>query len=656
MSGKTWIKRLKVDHYGPLGEVDLELDEGLNVFYGRNESGKTLLVESITKMLLDDSSGFQGIGRVPQEPAGMMIAESNGEEFEVSQEKLNSLFENVTAEDIRNAFVIRDFDLRLPERDNDFGNGNYFNDVTDRVLGSKSQKIQAIRDEISDINFLTNNTSEAKIENRKNTGHIRQKKENAEELKQEIDKFIDEIRSEGLIEKYSQLDKLKKEIQSQEELLDKLEEARKREKYLEGEQLLEDLQNIENDMEELESEQRALEEARELKQNAENFEPEKISGYGFYRKSSIATGTLSGLSIIASIINPTPIFAATSLIFLAAAAYTAYNYRKQDKKLEEHDIKKENLLEKAEAKGLEADSLPEIAEEVEKWKREINNRKSSLEKQRGEIAGTFKAEFNTGSEQVDDWKQILNEFSKKFEDVDQQYREGAIEESEKELEQVKQQKENLEDQLSNYSERIQNYNSKVSEVLIPRFIDSDPVDIEVFEDLENASRQLNRFTNGIGQMEKSSKQALGILEEMEQSEEDEFNKVFKEDSYAVKMFQEATDGNYTDISYSKSDGTLKVERKDGQILSPAQLSQGTYDLLYMSVRLKLAKEILGEPGFLVLDNAFVHSDIERVDKEIEFLQNLEEEGWQIIYFTFRDDVKDRLEEVTDVKELEKLEF
>jgi hypothetical protein len=87
----------------------------------------------------------------------------------------------------------------------------------------------------------------------------------------------------------------------------------------------------------------------------------------------------------------------------------------------------------------------------------------------------------------------------------------------------------------------------------------------------------------------------------------------------------------------------RVERADGRTITPYELSQGTYDLLYLVVRLKLARRFLeDQTGFLVLDDAFVHSDSERTAREIKVLGRLVDIGWQINYFSFRNAVRDTI--------------
>ncbi|MFB6115519.1 MAG: ATP-binding protein [Candidatus Nanohalobium sp.] len=339
MSDNTRIKRLNVSHYGPISDVDLELGSGLNAFYGKNESGKTLLVESITKMLLDDSSKFKGIGRVPQQPNGLLTVERGGREFDAAQEDIEEIFGDVSAEDVKNALVVRDFDLRLPERDNDFGNGEYFKDVTDRVLGSKTNKIQALRGEISDIGLLTNDTSNSKLTDRKNDDKLRSRREDAKKLKQDIEEFLDELEQEGLFQKYARIDELEKKIDSKEKEINELEHARKQKKYDEGRELLEELRDAEQELEKLEREKESLQDLEEIKERAERFERD-AERPGILKWSAAGSSTLSGLSLVAAALNPNPVFAVTAVVFLLAAGYSVYRYRSSSKEVRKKESEK----------------------------------------------------------------------------------------------------------------------------------------------------------------------------------------------------------------------------------------------------------------------------------------------------------------------------
>jgi uncharacterized protein YhaN len=655
MNDKVTIKRLKVDHYGPLSDIDLEMTEGLNAFYGGNESGKTLLVESITKMLLEDPSKFKGIGRVSQRPNGLLTVSNGKKEFDASQEGLKKVFGDVTAEDVRNAFIIRDFDLRLPERENDFGNGDYFKDVTDRILGSKTQKVEALREEISDIGYLTNATSNSKLENTKGTGKLRDKKERTEKLRDEIDEFMEKVEEEGLFRKYSRVDSLENQIGSKESEIAELKNAEKQKKYEKGQSLLEDLRKAEEDLKDLEREKKEFEELKEIRKKAESFELEASPG----RESKLiaaGSGVVSLAGFGAVSLNPLPVIVGGAVVALLVSAYFAEKYRKNEKVVKSQERKEEEILEEAEAKDIRASTLPEVVDAVDKYERDLEEREKEIRDRKREAIGQLKGLFNAGYEDPEDWRKEIENFSNSFESVERGFDDGDLEEAEEELEELEKEKEGLESEIDQYDEILTEFDSGVSQAVDGKFVEGGIVDISSVEDLNRASRQLENFISALEENVQASKNAIKVLEEIEEEEEDEFNRIFNEDSYAVEMFRKATDGNYTDIRYDKEDRELKVIRVDGTPLEPEALSQGTYDLLYMSVRLKLAREILGEPGFLVLDNAFVHSDTERIKKELDFMKELEEEGWQIIYFTFRSDVREVLEEEVEVRELDGLDF
>ena len=102
-----------------------------------------------------------------------------------------------------------------------------------------------------------------------------------------------------------------------------------------------------------------------------------------------------------------------------------------------------------------------------------------------------------------------------------------------------------------------------------------------------------------------------------------------------------TSGRYRSVVLD-GDGRLAVERKDGSRFGSEALSRGARDQLSLAVRLALVRRLLGEPGFLVLDDAFMSSDATRREALANALAELAREGWQILYFTFDPLLRDRL--------------
>jgi exonuclease SbcC len=74
------------------------------------------------------------------------------------------------------------------------------------------------------------------------------------------------------------------------------------------------------------------------------------------------------------------------------------------------------------------------------------------------------------------------------------------------------------------------------------------------------------------------------------------------------------------------------------------LSAGTYDQLYLTIRLGLGEQLLkGNKGFFIMDDPFVKSDMDRLKKQIKLLKKISKTGWQIIYFTAKEEVKELFE-------------
>jgi uncharacterized protein YhaN len=110
---------------------------------------------------------------------------------------------------------------------------------------------------------------------------------------------------------------------------------------------------------------------------------------------------------------------------------------------------------------------------------------------------------------------------------------------------------------------------------------------------------------------------------------------------AGAYLERLTAGRYRSVVLD-GDGRLAVERSDGTRFGSDALSRGARDQLALAVRLALVRRLLGEPAFLVLDDAFLSSDPSRREALASALTDLADEGWQIIYFTFDPELRDRL--------------
>jgi uncharacterized protein YhaN len=59
----------------------------------------------------------------------------------------------------------------------------------------------------------------------------------------------------------------------------------------------------------------------------------------------------------------------------------------------------------------------------------------------------------------------------------------------------------------------------------------------------------------------------------------------------------------------------------------------------------LGEQILQDKtGFFILDDPFIKADSERLQRQIEMLKKICNFGWQVLYFTSKDEIVDCLKE------------
>jgi len=98
---------------------------------------------------------------------------------------------------------------------------------------------------------------------------------------------------------------------------------------------------------------------------------------------------------------------------------------------------------------------------------------------------------------------------------------------------------------------------------------------------------------------------------------------------------------FTNLLYRLTGKYKKLEIVDNEIIISSdtnswllkELSTGTKEQVMLALRVTLAQRALNDTAFLVLDDAFQHSDYDRRPKIIDQLFELSSCGWQIIYLT-----------------------
>ncbi|MCK4806971.1 MAG: hypothetical protein KAT09_04960, partial [Candidatus Aegiribacteria sp.] len=93
-----------------------------------------------------------------------------------------------------------------------------------------------------------------------------------------------------------------------------------------------------------------------------------------------------------------------------------------------------------------------------------------------------------------------------------------------------------------------------------------------------------------------------------------------------------------------SNGYLHLSTPAGEEFPLSQLSTGAAEQVYIALRTGFAELTMGETAFLILDDAFQHSDWERRKNLVNRVIGLVNSGWQIFYFTMDDHLKKLFDE------------
>ncbi|WP_226576703.1 ATP-binding protein [Halobacillus litoralis] len=195
------------------------------------------------------------------------------------------------------------------------------------------------------------------------------------------------------------------------------------------------------------------------------------------------------------------------------------------------------------------------------------------------------------------------------------------------IERCKQDKQQLEEQKSEAQQKLADIHSAVKQM----------------ENSDERSRITHLFHLEKDKLRSQAKEwaayqvALQSLKETKQTYKEKYLPKVLET--AEEYFTKLTEGQYIHIHFPEGLEHLKIKHKNGLVYTLDELSRGTRDQLYISIRLALGvtmAETLRLP-FLV-DDAFVHFDSVRLQAMVQILEELSVEH-QMIIFTWRSDLQ-----------------
>ncbi|TKJ48118.1 hypothetical protein CEE34_00060 [Candidatus Aerophobetes bacterium Ae_b3a] len=228
------IKGFSITRYGPLSKMEQISLGNFNLFFGRNEEGKTLTIDALVKMLLRKNiRDFIHINRVEENPEGYVIIE-NEEKEEVKLPEKGDLTKlaDLTSSECRNIFIIRNSDLSIAAE------SEFYTNVTDRLTGLKTRQILSIKNKLQELGKLTRADSTASLSNKKEFGKIKSRLDRAAGLIEKTSTLEDEVKEEGFDRLEEESIRVKEEKDKIREKIEEFEEAGKREKYEKGKEAL----------------------------------------------------------------------------------------------------------------------------------------------------------------------------------------------------------------------------------------------------------------------------------------------------------------------------------------------------------------------------------------------------------------------------------
>jgi len=197
-----------------------------NLFFGKNEDGKTLTIDALVKLLLGPNiRDFERIGRVEENPEGYVIIEDDkGKEIKLPEKGSLTKLAGLTPSECRNIFVIRNSNLSITRE------SEFYTNVTDQLTGLRIEEISQIKEILREIGKITPSGILRDIKDEK----LKTRMENAKDLMGKIRGLAKEIKEERFDELEEESVRHREEIDRSIQKIENFEDARKREKYEKG--------------------------------------------------------------------------------------------------------------------------------------------------------------------------------------------------------------------------------------------------------------------------------------------------------------------------------------------------------------------------------------------------------------------------------------
>ena len=662
------IKNIKVNAYGNIENKDINLEEGINIIHGANESGKSTLLNYIISIFYGISRNKDGKALSDYEKykpwnsnefSGRISYKlENGEKYEIFRDfnKKNPKIYNDKLEDISDRFetdkkdgskffieqmgidkqmylstvVSTQEEVRLDEKNQNMliqKIANLAGTGEDNVSYKKAlTKLQEkIRDEIG-----TNKTSQKPVNIiEKEIVEINNKIVETEKYrnrKYEIDAEKEQILSElkELEQQKQILQELQNSMKSEEETKNRLEirEKNRKDNIAKINELTNQKNTINAESERVQSAKNHLQDIiKGHKENIEklNSEIEKIANEKEETQEKekpsilfIVITVVLAIALICSIIliKNYIVSGILGVALIANIVFYVINKNKQKVKLrekinQEKQYKREKLENQKQQIIANVNTTEKELEKQEEEEKQVNSELSML---KGQIILLEKNNEKITEEIEQDNKAIKEESNKNKQQIIEKYKDK-----------------NINDLL--YINDYQNYISKIEETINNNRIRIKGLEIEyntivpqldemvVLEEKREADKEkLAELREKESIINIAIENLMDAYEEMKTTITPKFTKNLSE------SIQKISSNKYNKVTINDENGMI-IENNRGEYVEAIKLSTGTIDQLYLALRLSMIDELSKENLPIILDESFAYSDDNRLKNMLQYLSS-----------------------------------
>ena len=641
------IIKLKINSYGKLKEKEIDLKDGINIIYGKNEAGKSTLLNFIVDSVYGISknkngkeysnyerympwSGEDFSGRIEYEL-------DNGNKYEVFRDfkKKNPKIFNENKEDISKEFNIdktkgNEFFYEQTKVDEELFLSTLVVGQQEVKLGNKEQSIL--------VQKLANlvGTGEDNVSYKRAVDRINRRQldeigttKSREKPINILERNIENLETEK--QNLSKYQDFKYEIEeNKNNLKDEIKELDNQNNFMKEIKILEEKEKIEkekiNIQENIKNEN--IEKINSLKQKRKEIEKnnshilangvdnEKNSKRIEKEKKNLNKKVLI-LSILVILINVLQFVFIKNriinyIILLTIPAVLVYYFLQKNKLNKIIEIgnkeneKKQELINNI---NLEINGLKQQVEI-------LNNNNLEIDNKLQELKNNLDLKINLEKEKIKNKYLNLIESSKLNELLDL---------------------ENIDFELRNLQEELNNKNIELNK------LELDQKNIE--PKLDNLSKIEEELVNNKEKMSTLQKNNLSfmlakqVLENAYINMKNSVTPKFTEE--LSKNISNITNGKYNNIRFNDEEGLI-VEIENGDYILASKLSVGTIDQLYLSLRLSMIEDLSKESMPIILDETFAYFDDERLENLLKYIDD-KFKNHQVILLTCTKREKDILD-------------